>query len=153
MKLKNILISLCLLAIVGLILFLFSPTCDPSSIGYLPGSVCNKYIAKWQSYLYKIKKIPPNKNLNYEKGFIIISFQEGTTYKEAKDLLQNLGLNLENTNGYWKSINFVPHENTILKKIDIFKIMVPNGDEDKFINLIKKYSIINNAAKNYVTAL
>lgn len=87
---------------------------------------------------------------NYEEGVILVTFNDGTTYKEAKDLLLGMNLQIEGTNSYWKAQNFQPNESTELKKIDLFKIGVPVGKEDEIRDQLMQHSIVRAASKNFI---
>lgn len=87
---------------------------------------------------------------NYEEGVVLVTFNDGVTYKEAKDLFSAMNVQIENTNSYWKATNFIPDDSTILKKTDVFKIEVEVGKENEIINQLTQKSIIRAASKNFI---
>lgn len=91
----------------------------------------------------------PNDANNYQKGIVLVTFNEGTTYDEAKNLLSSLGLEIEGTNGYWKAEKYTPEQQTVLKTINLFSIKVTSGEEDAVIEKLTKEKIVRAATKNY----
>jgi hypothetical protein len=86
---------------------------------------------------------------DYEEGVVLVTFNDGTTYKEARDLLSEMGLQIEGTNSYWRVQKFQPNESTELKKIDLFRIEVPVGKEDEIRDQLMQHFIVRVALKNF----
>jgi hypothetical protein len=87
--------------------------------------------------------------INFVAGEVLVSFKDGVTYKEAKILFQSNNMT-QFENGYWKAINKIPTDNTILNPIDFFVVKVPIGDEDKSINILGKSALVKNASLNSI---
>lgn len=86
---------------------------------------------------------------NYIKGEILVTFNEGSILKQAKDIFEKYGITTW-TQDYWKASNFVPDDSTILKNIDIFKLKIPSGTEDEYIKRISSEKIVRAVLKNFV---
>ena len=94
--------------------------------------------------------LPTPSQKNYEEGVVLVTFNDKTTYKEAKDLLSGMNLQIEGTNSYWEARDFQPNESTELEKIDLFKIEVPVGKEDEIRDQLMQYPIVRAASKNFI---
>lgn len=100
-------------------------------------------------FLYRDNQNKNNVSQNYVQGEVIVSFNEGVTYKQARDLFDKIGItNFEN--GYWKSVNKKPTDKTVLSNLDLFEVRVASGTEDVFIERLVKESIVRAASKNYI---
>lgn len=81
----------------------------------------------------------------YVPSNILVLFNAGVTYKQAKDLFNAYGITSWN-NIYWKISNFTPNDSTILKDVDsIFAITVPIGKENEFITKFLQSPLVNTA--------
>jgi hypothetical protein len=108
------------------------------------------FVQKQQSRINLINKQLKQNDENYAKGEIIISFNNNTTYKQAKEFLAELGYDIDNSNDYWKSINFIPTDTTTLNTSDLFTIKVPEGQENETVLKIVNYKspLIRSASTN-----
>lgn len=85
----------------------------------------------------------------YEKGAIIVSFNEGTKYKDAKDLLSTLDVQVEEMPPLWQWQDFRPTDDTKLRTVDMFKLRVKDGKEDEVVSYLLQSPIVRAATKNY----
>jgi hypothetical protein len=108
------------------------------------------FVQKQQSRINLINNQIKDNNEDYVKGEIAVSFNDNTTYKQAKETLADLGLDIDNTNGYWKSVNFIPTDSTTLNKSDLFTVKVPEGKEKETVSEIVnlKSPLIHSASTN-----
>ena len=84
---------------------------------------------------------------------MLVTFNEGTTYKQAKDYFKSLGYDIEGKSVYWNVDHFKPDDSTLLKNIDLFKIPVPEGKEDEVIAQFSKSSLVRYAQKNGIVTV
>ena len=93
-----------------------------------------------------------NKNgyVGYVKGVVLVTFNNGTTYKQAKDFSESLGYDIEGKNISWNVNNFKPNDSTLLTNVDLFKINVPEGKENEVISEFLKSSLVKAAAKDSI---
>jgi hypothetical protein len=86
----------------------------------------------------------------FVKGYVLVTFKEGTTYKQAVDLIKGYGFELMDANAYWKATNFEPSETTILKNNDTFKVYVGVGREDEMVKALNNDPPVRAAEKDLV---
>lgn len=100
-------------------------------------------------FLYRDNQNKNNVSQNYVQGEVIVSFNEGVTYKQAKDLFQEMNI-ADYKNKYWIALNKKPSDEIVLSKLDLFEVKVTPGTEDVFIERLVKESIVRAASKNYI---
>lgn len=103
---------------------------------------------KQQSTISPVPSQAPNAS-NYVQGELIVTFNNGITYREAKDFFINNGIPTW-TEDYWTATKFIPTDDTSLTTIDMFKIDVPVGKEDEFIVKLSGNKIIRAISKNSI---
>ena len=116
-------------------------------LGYKNFQITNQEF-KQQSTISPVPSQAPNTS-NYVQGELIVTFNNGTTYKEAKDFFTNNGISTW-TEDYWTATKFIPTDDTSLTTIDMFKIDVPAGKEDEFIAKLSGDKIIRAVSKNFI---
>lgn len=147
---KTYAIIVCLAVVLLILYFLKNAHFCPKGAIWT-GSQCNGTgVIVPTPYLYIDSNSPVIKSDDYVKGEILVTFNNETTYRNAKQFLQDNDLDIQDTNSYWLSTNFKPTDATVLKTIDIFTIEVPIGDEDKVISELKKFPIIRSVGKNQI---
>lgn len=100
-------------------------------------------------YTQQTKSSETTNQASYVPGEVIVTFNDNTTYKQAKDLLNRFSIsNFENS--YWSATNKTPTDKTLLSRVDIIKIKTTPGKEGELINKLSKESIIRTATKNYL---
>lgn len=87
---------------------------------------------------------------SYELGFVLVSFHENVTYGQAKKIMKGLSLSLEGRNDYWKEQGVIPHEGMPLSAGNLFKVQVPQGDEEIYVSLLKASELVKFATYNFV---
>ncbi len=95
----------------------------------------------------EISPTPQPTQTTYEEGIVAVWFKQGTTYKEAEDLISGFGLDLENTNRRWQMTDFQPTASTILEEPDFFVIEVATGKEAEIMTQLNQESIVRMAAR------
>jgi len=94
-----------------------------------------------------ISPTPQPTQTTYEKGIVAVWFKQGTTYKEAEDLISGFGLDLENTNRHWQVSGFQPTDLTVLEEPDFFVVKVVVGKEAEIMIQLNQESIVKMAAR------
>ena len=90
-------------------------------------------------------------NTAYVAGDVLVTFNKGTTYKQAKELFASLGIT-EYKNGYYEAMKIDLKDDVILDK-GIFNLKTTPGKEDELINKLQNEKIVKTASKNYILHL
>ena len=96
-----------------------------------------------------IDPIPTQDTNDYVPGEILVTFNEGTTYAQGKQLFQTIGVT-EYKNGYWVSTNKTATDDTLLTIRDLFTLQVTQGNEDQLIETLNNQAIVRGAFKNFI---
>ncbi|MBI4008845.1 hypothetical protein HY357_01300 [Candidatus Roizmanbacteria bacterium] len=109
---------------------------------------------RWKIYIGQLLGTKKDEaQSNYVPGVVLVTFKDGTTYREAKDYLKSLGYEIEGRNSYWTASNFKPVDSTVLKTVDIFEIKVSEGKENEAIAEVLKSPLVRVAEKNFIITI
>lgn len=89
-----------------------------------------------------------NNDGQFVSGEVLVMFNQGTTYKQAKDLLNSLGVT-EFENGYYKTMKIDLSDDMVVDK-GVFKLLTIPGKEDELINKLSSENIVKTASKNFI---
>lgn len=95
-----------------------------------------------------IKTSNQNNVSQFVSGEVLVMFSQGTTYKQAKDLLNSLGVT-EFENGYYTAMKIDLSDDMVVDK-SVFTLLTIPGKEDELINKLSNENIVKTASKNFI---